>query len=219
MPVKPLVERHPKFAEILEDMAKGMTENQLADKYNIHRSSIHRYMVAHREPRTVVAEKIYRDTTTSLMEVQRAGMAVIGKVMQELEERLTDPNDPNRYWLGPREEEIDVVYTDYNGDKPVQKRCSLVELLHGKQVDGVRWRIEDPRKMLLSAVEVLGRQVQRAEALTAGVNDSVRREEQDKEVDELLTDIVRVLEKFPKAKTEVLRAIRAKYSRAFLRKG
>ena len=40
----------------------------------------------------------------------------------------------------------------------------------------------DARKMILKAAELLGRQVERAEKLTAGVNDSYRREAQEREI-------------------------------------
>ena len=71
---------------------------------------------------------------------------------------LLDPDDPGRYFLGPRAEDILVSYTERkkNGDGKehvAQRKAQLSALLEktGVEVDHSRYKIADPRRLILEA--------------------------------------------------------------------
>lgn len=53
----------------------------------------------------------------------------VHKLRDASEKWLTDPDDPSVFTIDPRAEEIDILYIDNSGEKPVQKRTTLAEAL------------------------------------------------------------------------------------------
>lgn len=74
---------------------------------------------------------------------------------------LRDPEDPSRYEIGPRSEDVMVTYMEQDGDeKPVRRKARLSELL--EKVAGiapgvrlVETKHADPRELVLAAAKRL----------------------------------------------------------------
>ena len=73
---------------------------------------------------------------------------------------FSDPADPSRYDVGPRAEDVDVVYTELVGEERVRRKASLADLLEriegsGRSVLFAEARHADPRELALKAVAQL----------------------------------------------------------------
>ena len=73
---------------------------------------------------------------------------------------LRDPADPTRYDVGPRAEDVDVVYTELVGEERVRRKASLGDLLEriegsGRNVLYTEAKHADPRELALKAVAPL----------------------------------------------------------------
>lgn len=81
---------------------------------------------------------------------------------------LRDPDDPTRYDVGPRSEDVMVTYTEPGEDgKPVRRKARLSTLLAqveqgtgGIVVDRAETKVADPRELVLKAAAQLTTQVQ-----------------------------------------------------------
>ncbi len=85
---------------------------------------------------------------------------------------LRDADDPTRYDVGPRSEDVMVTYTEPGeDDKPVRRKARLSQLLaraeqgtgggaSGMVVDRAKTRVADPRELILKAAAQLTTQVQ-----------------------------------------------------------
>ena len=75
---------------------------------------------------------------------------------------LTDPTDTNRLYLGPRAEDVEVVYLIGDGDKKERRKAKLSELLQRVETGlsiSVVWsetKYADPRELLIKASSALG---------------------------------------------------------------
>lgn len=87
----------------------------------------------------------------------------IRKLLKACDKFLTDCENPDEYNLGPRDHDIEVTYTDWvdvpnsENKKPVQRKAMLSELLEktGRDVTGTRYKIADPRELVLKAADRL----------------------------------------------------------------
>jgi len=89
----------------------------------------------------------------------------LGKAQDAADEWLTDPEQPEKYYLGSRAAEVDVVYLDFqdrtNSGEPRRKRESLQTLLQRIEAPAtvsvvqIRERFSDPRDYLLKSSEQL----------------------------------------------------------------
>ena len=73
-------------------------------------------------------------------------------------EYLLDPEDPTRYYLGPRADEVEVIYLEkHESGRVYKRRARLSQLLDktGKLEVGTDWRHADPRKLLLEVARTL----------------------------------------------------------------
>jgi hypothetical protein len=67
---------------------------------------------------------------------------------------LRDPDDPTRYDIGARAEDVNVIYSEADGERTVQRKAKL-SLLLAKLEDGkvdvhrAEWRHADPRELVL----------------------------------------------------------------------
>lgn len=75
---------------------------------------------------------------------------------------LTDPTDSSKLYLGPRAEDVEVVYTVGDGDKKERNKAKLSQLLQQVETGlkiSVVWsetKYADPRELLIKASSALG---------------------------------------------------------------
>jgi hypothetical protein len=130
-------------------------------------------------------------------------------------EYLLDPNDPTRFHLGPRAEEVDVVYLveqeGANGRIKTHRETALLsELLQKAGVPAVltRWHTADPRRLILEAA---GRLEGILETIASISGFIPRQGEQSPQtqinlqvVYQLMPNIVTALRAYPEAMAAVL---------------
>jgi hypothetical protein len=145
-------------------------------------------------------------------------------VFDACHEYLLDPKDPTRYFLGPRAEEIEVVYLERekskNGKERVtRKRARLSALLDKTraEVDHSRYRIADPRKLILEASERLEHIVETIADISGFIprNPEPQTTINMQVVYQLMPNIITALKAFP----EALAAIMAELEKAKDRPG
>ena len=136
-----------------------MPYRQIAKQFGVTTSSLtrhKRHMAKHLVPATKTEEVAKADRLMS--EVERLTRHV-NKMLAACDEYLTDPDNPKKYDIGPRAEDIEVVYLEHIEGKRVRKKKLLSELLELIEGQGtplhVRYKIADPRELLLKTVDRL----------------------------------------------------------------
>lgn len=138
----------------------------IAKRYGVHYSAVHRHK-GHVNATALRAAEV-RDL--SLLEIVGDGFTEAVKRLRLLldanHEWLTDPEDPDRYTLEPRANEVTVVYLERNAaGQEVRKRGDLQTLLDSiaehKRVRPlyVETNRADPRLALLKAVDSFDRKL------------------------------------------------------------
>ena len=88
----------------------------------------------------------------------------VNLILDACDDWLRDPEDPSRYYVGPRAEDVDVTYWELGSrGNPVRRRAPLSTLLGRLQGGGVnvsRWefRHSDPRELFIKAAAQVAQQ-------------------------------------------------------------
>jgi hypothetical protein len=155
-----LISKHPDRANIITAIADGTSERDIADKFKISRKAIHAYKVSIGYQNS----HIQRQCTDKEALLQRleSWLEKVQKVVNACDEYLADSS--GKYDLGPRDHDVEVIYDDQveveeGKYRTERKRAMLSQLLDktGKRVIGTRYKIADPRELILKAV-VTGKQ-------------------------------------------------------------
>ncbi len=90
---------------------------------------------------------------------------------------LRDPEDPTRYEIGPRVEDVMVTYVERVGNKPVRRKARLSDLLVkaagvAPDIRLVETRHADPRKLVLAASHRLSGHLELLARLMGELKDS-----------------------------------------------
>lgn len=101
----------------------------------------------------------------SLIKQVEADIDMVHKLVRACDEWLTDPDDPSKYFLGPRGEEIEITYQekDTGTDRllPTMRKASLQEMIDTVEKNGhfvvrnITTKHADPRELLLKAIAKL----------------------------------------------------------------
>jgi hypothetical protein len=158
--------RHRIFtdAELRADLDAGMSPAEVARKHGVSRAAVSKRVnnLKLSTAAAVVApeeSRRYVSRTIDAMEELTRGLHRANLLQDACDEWLRDPDDPERYDIGPRASEIWVHYTDETGERPVRKKARLQQLLSEVGGCGVIDRSEhkhaDPRELILkTAAEV-----------------------------------------------------------------
>jgi len=160
--------------QLREDIEAGLTPSQIADKHGMHRQSIGERVrkltlttavvatlapVASPETRTYVETK--RDAIAELLDL----LDDVKKLRAACVEWLTDAEDPEKFDIGARSQEIIVTYWDFadipgpnGGPRLVKKKAPLDVLLSrvekkGLEVDRAETKHADPRTLILQTAQ------------------------------------------------------------------
>lgn len=97
----------------------------------------------------------------SLVKQVEADIVLVHKLVRACDEWLTDPDDPSKYFLGPRGQEIDITYQETDPETgrldKMMKKASLQEMIHAIEAGGfvirnITTKQADPRELLLKAI-------------------------------------------------------------------
>jgi hypothetical protein len=162
--------QHRERQSIDKELAAGGTMRELAAKYRVSPDAIERHAANHL-PARLVAQQEVREQAQALdvmAELTRC-FARVNLLFDACHAWLDDPNHPGTYYLGPRAEEVQIVYTEWRQQGkqciPVRKKESLQALLDratgtGLEVGLVESKHADPRKLVLDTAAQLTRQIE-----------------------------------------------------------
>ena len=132
------------------------------------------------------------------------------KMLDACKEYLQDPEDPNKYYLGPQAQEITVGYWTFDEDKkrgPVVKEkldLLLDEIRESRRgVTSVQYKHADPRNLLIQAADAIGKQLKTVSeiyGLIKSVNVNITQIEQWVEIK---TVILQATEKYPEVRKKI----------------
>jgi AcrR family transcriptional regulator len=206
------------MAEIDFALVEGVPSvAELARTYDLSPGSIYRHRENHL-PARMVAAREYEDGEEAdrlRAELDRC-FERVNLLFDAVDRGLRDPEDSTRYDVGPRSEEIRVIYTELDADgREVKQKAPLSALLErvkggprDRSVIMVEMKHADPRKLLLETaarlqpqIELMGRLIGE---LQNGTTINVISSPQWIAVQNV---IVEALEEHPDARQSVVRAL------------
>ena len=154
------ITHHPHRAEIERDLINSVSYRNIAKRYGVSLAAIHRYV--HGRFRDMVGEQVAKREQAHgewiIGEVDKI-MSRTNKMYDACDEFLTDPDNPEKYWLGPRAGEIEVAFW-YRDDKKrtvVKERLDVVwrriEQDQGVVIVDMDYKRKDPRELLLRTAQ------------------------------------------------------------------
>lgn len=154
-----------------EEIGKGLNPSQIAKKYGLSRQAVTKRVNAMRLMTTTVATlapvapleaRTFVETKRTAIDELLEFLIGVKKLYAACTEWLTDANDPEKFDIGPRGEEIWVTYWDASeaGEdedgvrKAVRKKATLQELLRRIDDKGIltiksETKYADPRELIL----------------------------------------------------------------------
>ena len=167
-------------AELRADIEAGLSTSQIAHKHGISRQAVNkRRQRLQTEVTTlaVVAQPESRRLVSSELDAMELLNTLMGRLMMLLDahhELLLDPDDPNRYDIGPRSTEIEVMY--YEPGEERTRKAPLQELLD--RIDNrfdpqsLKWRAADPRTEIRATAAAISSLVSQMVELAAMLADA-----------------------------------------------
>lgn len=160
------VEQHPKRDEIEQQIVEGVSFRGIAKHFNIPQASVQRYV---NQRFVELAGDAIRERQLDHGEaiVERIHNLIkrLEKLVNAADDWLTDPDDPEKYTLAPRADEVEIVYYTYDREgKPIRHKKKLQELVNqieetGKEVAELQWKNVDIRTLLPRTADSLHRQL------------------------------------------------------------
>jgi len=207
-----LVCKHPKVLEIDKDYLSGKyVITALARKYGLTRSPMYRHCYKHIPQRMAeLAEKRNLDNAQKVMDRLIERTAEVEKLLVACDEYLKDPDDPEKYTLIPRAEEVQVVYIDrdYDGNQ-IRCKAQLSQLLEslGNKVLSWQYRHADPRRLILEAARTLEGVLLTLSKIAGYVKPADKITNVQVNIVAMLPNVMMTLNKFPEAKQAVLKTL------------
>lgn len=146
---------HAERGAIDQALVSGTEIRETSALFRVSEDALTRHRAAHIPAalQTVARQQQEQGALDVMAELQRL-FARINRLFDACDEWLTDPDDPARYSLDPRADEVKVIYSEPGPDgKPIRRRASLAVLLNqaapGKAIIHVDTKHSDPRELVL----------------------------------------------------------------------
>lgn len=214
-----VIDSHPQRDEIVRDIVAERSMREIAETYGISRSSVSRFKnsMVDREVGKVRLENEleFQADNEGIIEELGKAMASSRKMLDACDRFLQDPEDPDRYDLGPRAHEIQVQYLVPGKRGPIKKKATLQELLdevhgaEGRAVQKVEYKTADPRKLVLQTSETITRHLDLAAKITAAMRESNDRLADEQELSKLQRIILEATKDNPEARKAIEDALRS----------
>lgn len=161
MPQRCTVCDHKDRYDIDLALASGRVSNRsIALQFGLVHTSVRRHKADHLPQVLAEAFKAHKEARAG--EIRAEVSQIINRIKKLLaaaDDYLSDPDDPTRYTIGPRAEDITVTYTEAvsDGEKRQRRKAPLTSLIarveHATGIDVVAWesRHSDPRDVLVKA--------------------------------------------------------------------
>ena len=166
MPRKPEVDKHPKKKQIIRALIRGVSYRDIMGQFGVTKSALGRYLKERLPEKAAkaLAARDVEDGNFILDEIQRI-MARVNKMFDACDEYLSDPEEPGKYDIGPRADEVTVNYyiCDTEGKNVSRFKDTLqniINQLRGVNVTATEYKYADPRKLLLETARTLHPQLE-----------------------------------------------------------
>lgn len=169
------IDRHPKKTQIIKDIVKGKDGyRKIAERYGLSTTAVHRYL--HERLHKTAAEAMLAESKAAgevVLTEMADVMSKTRKLLDACDEWLTDPDDPDKYFLGPRGDEITITYNEIKKRKikgvvketKVKRKETLEQALarlnakDDREILRVSYRHYDIRKLILDNADSLTKQL------------------------------------------------------------
>lgn len=134
---------------------------RISARFSLSEASVRRHRAGHLPPTLTQAREAQEVARAdSLLDQVKAVMERVQKLFTACDTWLTDPSDPARYEIGPRAEDIQVIYSEEDADgKRVKRKSRLSDLLRqvsrGRELTIIEVRQADPRELVLKTANTL----------------------------------------------------------------
>jgi hypothetical protein len=209
---------HPSRAAIDQALVEGISAPKVAARYRrLSDDAIRRHAAAHVPAAlaAAAADGYGQRAGETLAQLNRC-LERVNLLFDACDRWLRDPDDPTRYDIGPRAEDLHVTYVEPDGDgKPVRKKAKLSELL--ARLDGIAPEIRmvetkhaDPRELVLHTAKRLEAQTELLARIIGQLKDpAVLNLTVHVEWIQLRAVILRALDPHPEARLAVAQALEA----------
>lgn len=164
-----VIDKHPQRQQIIEALTAGIDSyGKLSQRFGIDKAVLHRYK--HKKLLPYVERK-ERDTNLRtaeyLYDTIGGMMSKLHKMLDACDKYLADPDSGTEYYLGPRSDELKIVYYagDGGGSWRNRKTAQLQTLLDivskglDIKVSHVSYTHADPRKLILATADSINKQL------------------------------------------------------------
>lgn len=170
MPFQCTVCASPSREAAERDLINGLSMRAVAKRYALGYSSVHRHWTGgHMNGRMAAAATRAKQTdvreASGLLDALTDVVAQLQRFLDAVDRELRDPDDASRYYLGPRSDDVQVVYTRDDGlGHPVRAKARLSALIETAERGGitaydVNIKSADIRDLLVRAADSMGRQL------------------------------------------------------------
>jgi hypothetical protein len=217
------VDAHPQRDEIIHDlMVEQLSIRKTAEKYGLSKGQVEAFRgsLGTRAVRTMKADELVKQSDTWLHKLGKV-IDVAEKMVDACDRYLADPDDSGRYELGPRADEIDVVYErklKIGGNKTYKKvrtKHSLQELLRRVEsetggedaVVAIRYKHADPRELVLKSAEEFRKQMEFIAKVAKDLREAQERAVRDADYFQIGRAIVEATEGYPEVREKIMAAL------------
>jgi hypothetical protein len=153
-----------KASYINNKIVNGDSISSISKLYGFARDTIKRHKTLCISPLLKQSNDEKQLVGDSLVKQVEADIGMIHKLVRACDEWLTDPDDPSKYFIGARGNEIEVVYVELDPEtnryEKVPRKASLQELVDkaengGVLIRSINIRAADPRELLLKSIAKL----------------------------------------------------------------
>ena len=151
---------HPHKPDIDRAIGAREPDRRIATRFQLSEACVRRYRQKHFPTELAAAREIKRVANADAI-LQRLELELdsLGKIREAAEDYLRDPDNPQRFVLGPRGWDIDVVYLDKSDkDTPIERKANLQELIdiledrHDGRFLHMNVKYKDPAMLLIDAI-------------------------------------------------------------------
>lgn len=143
------IDKHPKRQEIRNAIIKGVPFPRIKEKYGISLAGLQRYVKSHlsEEIAKALIDRDKLDQEYVVKQIQDV-LDRLWKYATAVDAELADPSDPDKYFLGPRAGEVEVIYLykdpkDKTETPPRKGKAKLQDLLNRISKNGYHAAVTD----------------------------------------------------------------------------
>lgn len=155
----------------------------IAARFRVTTQALQRHKAEHLPARLLEAAQAQEVVTaTNVMAELERCFARVNLLFDACDRWLRDPDDPERYDLGPRSEDVRVVYEEAGADgKPRRRKERLSALLArlearegglGVRIESAEYKHADPRELVLKTAAQLQNQTELLAKLLGELNEA-----------------------------------------------